>query len=360
MPVNTKLSAPEVFSRVVEKNASDLHLTVGLPPTLRINGILKPITEYDVLSNDEIKEIVMEILTDKEFEIFDKDGQYDFSYALENKARFRCNVFYERGNIAVAARLIPLTIPTLEELNIDPLLYEFCKLPQGLVLITGKTGVGKSTTLAALVNWINHNRNAHLITLEDPIEYVFESNKALIQQRELHIDTNSWNDALRSILREDPNIILVGEMRDYESIALTLTAAETGHLVFATLHTNSAAQTIDRIIDVFPPSQQDQIKVQLAAVLEGIISQSLAIGADGNSRYPAMEILISTNAVRNTIREGNIHFIDNIIRTNFDIGMRTLERSLAELVNEGKITLEEAQSKSLLPEEIVRYLKKSK
>ena len=346
----------EIFNKVVSSNASDLHITEGMPPLIRISGVLEPLPGYHSFSDEEVKTFIKKILNEEQLKKFETDKELDFSHALEGKGRFRVNIFSQKNTWALAARLIPLHVPTLEELNIPSIIYEFCKLPQGLVLVTGATGTGKSTTLAGMVNWINENRNAHIITIEDPIEFVFESKNSLIHQREMYVDTLSWTNALKAALREDPNVILVGEMRDYETISAAITAAETGHLVLATLHTNSASQTIDRIIDVFPEHQQDQIRIQLAAVLEGVMTQTLVRSSNGETRYPAIEILIANTAVKNTIREGNVHYIDNIIRTSLDLGMRNIERSLADLVLEGKIEMEEAQAKSLNPDEIVRYL----
>ena len=351
-----KINIDEMLSKVIESEASDLHLTSNLPPTIRVAGILQPLIGYDALSPETIQDIINQLTNDEQKKELDKNKELDISHQYKDKARFRINIFFEKGLPAVAFRLIPVAIPTIDELGLPHILYEFAKLPQGLVLITGATGTGKSTTLAAMINWMNQNRNAHIITIEDPIEFVFESNKALIQQREMYVDTLSWEGALKSALREDPDIILVGEMRDFKTIAAAITAAETGHLVLATLHTNSAAQTIDRIVDVFPEHQQSQIKIQLAAVLEGVITQTLVRGIDKSKRYAALEIMIANDAVRNTIREGKSHFIDNIISTNYDIGMRSMERSLAELVKEGKIELDEALKKTLKPDEVVRLV----
>lgn len=350
----------QMLLKVIQQGASDLHLTVNLPPTIRVTGILQPLIGYDKLTAETIGNLIYPVLKDEQKKLLTEVKELDFSYMLKEKGRFRINVFFEKGNLASSIRLIPLYVPSLEELHLPSILYEFCKLPQGLVLITGATGTGKSTTLASMIDWINTNRNSHVITIEDPIEFVFESNKALIQQREIHVDTKSWKNALRAVLREDPNIILIGEMRDYETIASALTIAETGHLVFGTLHTNSAAQTVDRMVDVFPDSQQAQIKAQFASVIEGVITQTLVRGIDTSIRYPALEILIANSAVRNTIREGKAYSINNIINTSFDLGMTSIERSLANLVNEGKVELEEAQSKTTKPEEILRLIKKTR
>ena len=357
---NPKKVIEELLGKMIAERALDLHLTVGLPPTIRVSGTLRPIVGTNPLTHKDIEDYLYSIIEQNKKEELKTNLEMDTSYSYKDAGRFRINAFFQRGSLSAAFRLVPMHIPTLEELNLPHLLYEFCKLPQGLILLTGSTGMGKSTTIAAMLNWINQNRNAHVITIEDPIEFMFESNKALIQQREMGIDTLTWPHAIRSVLRQDCNVIVVGEMRDYETISATLTAAETGHLVLATLHTNSAAQSIDRIVDVFPENQQEQVRTQLAAVLEGIVSQVLVNGINTEVRYPATEILIANTAVKNSIREGNIHLIDNIIATSSDIGMISMERSLANLVTAGSIELEEAQTRSLKPNEIVRLVKSQK
>ena len=287
-----------------------------------------------------------------------KKRELDTSYKFLDKGTFRANIYFERGNLAMTMRYIPEKLPTLEELGMPTVLYEFCKLPQGLVLFTGPSGAGKSSSIAAMINWINENRNSHIVTIENPIEFRFHSNKSLIHQRELSVDTLSWENAIRSSLREDADIILIGEIRDYKTMEMAVSAAEKGHLVFATIHTYSASQTVDHAIGMFPEHQQPQIRLQLATVLEGIVTQSLLIGIDRSKRYPAVEILIANDAVRNTIREGNSHFIDNIISTNAQSGMISMEKSLATLVNEGKVELDEATAKSKRPKEVNRLIEK--
>ncbi len=347
----------ELLTNVVKQNASDIHLAHNMPPTIRVSGVLKPLPGYDKLTSDDITALVTPVLTEKQLNLIFKDRDLDFSYHPDEKARFRINLFFEKGHLSLAARFIPREIPTIDGLNLPPILNEFTKLPKGLILITGATGSGKSTTLAAIINKINNERNAHIITIEDPIEFVFESKKSLIQQREIHSDTLSWENALRAVLREDPNIVLIGELRDVTTIQAALTAAETGHLVLTTLHTNSAAQTIDRIVGVFPSEQQSQIMMQLSTTLEGVVTQTLIKGVDESHLYPAMEVMLTNSAVRNIIREGKTHQLDNVINTSYEAGMVSLERSLANLVTSNLITLESATAKTLKPNDVVRYVK---
>jgi len=346
----------DLLQKTVSAKASDLHLTVGAPPTLRVEGKLLPIQEMKPLSAEQAETLVLSLLNEDQKKRFREERELDFSFSFGDVSRFRANAFYQKGYLSAALRLIPFKIPTLEELNLPKILRDFCKLPQGFVLITGPAGQGKSTTLASMINEINETRGVHVMTIEDPIEYVFESKKALIVQREMYLDTLSWPVALRSALREDPDVVLVGEMRDFETMAAAMTIAETGHLVFATLHTNSAAQTVNRIIDVFPENQQPQIRTQLAASLEGIISQRL-ISAIGGGRLPACEVLLATSAVRAVIRDGKTHQIDNIIATSSDLGMVSLNRAFAELVRAGKISLDVAKMRTLNPEELVRMIR---
>ena len=282
--------------------------------------------------------------------------ELDFSFALGEVARFRVNAFYQKGYLSAALRLIPNRIPTLEELHLPSTFGNLTKLRQGLILVAGPTGHGKSTTIASLINKINEEKGVHVVTVEDPIEYVYPSRKALIAQREMHLDTHSWEISLRSVLREDPDVVLIGEMRDYETIESVLTIAETGHLVFATLHTNSAAQTLDRVVGVFPESQQEQVRMQLSNILEAVLSLRLIPAAQAG-RYPAIEVLLATPAVRNVIREGKTHLIDNIIQTSANVGMSTLESSLAGLIKSNKISLETALSYSLRPQDLMREVK---
>lgn len=340
--ITSKQEIESLLSITAQENASDLHLSVGRYPTIRIDGRLIPLTNREILTPRSVKDLAYAILTEEQRQEFEKEKELDISYELEGKTRFRANFFYQRGYASAALRLIPSKIRTLEELNIDPVIYDFTVPSQGFVLVVGPSGHGKSTTLAALIDKINHERYEHIITIEDPIEYVYIQDRCIINQREVHTDTKSFHDALRSIFREDANVILVGEMRDWETISTAVTAAETGHLVFATLHTNNAAQTVDRIIDSFPASQQGQIRAQLAANLLGIVSQRLIPGIEGG-RIPALEIMIANSAVRNLIRESKIHQIDLVINTSADEGMVTLNSSLAELVRNKKISMENAE-----------------
>jgi len=340
--INSKQELDDLMVSTAQENASDLHLSVGRYPTLRINGRLVPLTNKEVLTPKKVEELVDALLTDEQKTKFVKDKEIDLSYEFGKKARFRVNIFYQRGFISAAFRLIPSKIRTLEELNISSVVYSFTKQAQGFVLVTGPSGHGKSTTLAALIDRINHQRYEHIVTIEDPIEYVYTQDRCIIDQREVHTDTRSFNNALRSVFREDANVILIGEMRDWETISTAVTAAETGHLVFATLHTNSAAQTIDRIIDSFPASQQGQIRAQLSANLLGIVSQRLVPGTEGG-RIPAVEIMFANSAVRNLIRENKVHQLGLVINTSSDEGMISLNNSLADLVRDKRITMESAE-----------------
>lgn len=327
---------------VAQQGASDLHLSVGRPPILRIDGKLYPVAGDGKLSDQTMVQIAQAILNEKQQKRLEEERQIDFSIDLHGKARFRSNVFYQKGFVSAAFRMIPSKIRTLEELNMPAVLYELTKPSQGFVLITGPCGHGKSTTLAALVDHINHTRQDHIITIEDPIEYVFNPDMCIIDQREVFQDATDFQTALRATFREDADVIMVGEMRDIETISTALTAAETGHLIFATLHTNDAAQTIDRIVDVFPAHQQNQIRMQLAQTLLGIISQRLVNRVEGG-RVPAVEILYNNTAVANLIREGKTHQINLVIETSREQGMMSLNHSLADLVKRGIISLEEAE-----------------
>ncbi len=360
MPDNNPVQVDDVLRKAVQLNASDVHLSFNTPPISRTAGVLSPISGFGALSEDDLKAIVIQLLPESKIELLYKNREIDSAYELTTKERFRVNIFFEKDKLAFALRLIPPHIPTLDELNIPHIYYEFCKLPAGLVVVAGPSGVGKSTTLAAMINWINQNRNTHIVTIEDPIEYLFKSDKSLIQQRELHLDTMSWEKSLKSALREDADVIFVGEVRDFETLHLTLKAAETGHLVLTTIHAFSASQAIERIIGMYPENKQSQARMQLSVVLEGIFTQTLVPGIDKSKRYPAVEILIATDAVKNTIREGNSHFIDNIINTNIESGMQSIERSLAELVNDKKVSLEVAMASSRKPDEVVRFIKRKK
>lgn len=347
----------QLLEQTIAKGASDLHLLTGAPPILRIDGALISIPGEAPLNDDEVREKIFGLTTDEQKEIILVNKELDFSFSFENKARFRANAYFQKGNLAISLRRLSTRIPKINELNLPDICYSFVPLKQGFVLMTGPTGHGKSTTLASIIDEIAGARPVHIVTIEDPIEYVFEHKRAIISQREVKSDTHSWQVALKSCLREDPDVVMVGEMRDYETISAALTIAETGHLVFATLHTNSAAQTVDRIIDVFPENQQSQVRMQLSNTLEAILSQRLLPCLDGG-RIPAMEILVATPAVKNSIREAKTHLIDNIIQTSAELGMRTLELDLARLLKLGKISLETAKLYSLRPEELLRLIKK--
>jgi len=341
----------DLLLQAAKQNASDLHLGIGRKPTLRIDGALIPIADENILNPETVEGLIMAMLNNEQKEKLLKEKQIDFAYNLEDKARFRVNVYYQKGYLAAALRLIPATIMTIEELNLPPILHEFTKLSQGFILIVGPAGHGKSTTLAAILDEINHNRSDHIITIEDPIEYVFTQDRGIVSQREVGVDVPTFNDGLRTVLRQDPDVIMIGEMRDKESISTALTAAETGHLVFSTLHTNSASQTIDRIIDTFPAEQQNQVISQLSATLVAIVSERL-IPQVGGGRVPAMEIMIVNPAIRNLIRERKVYQIDLVIETSFQEGMITLNRSLANLVKNKIISLESAELYSLNPSEL--------
>lgn len=328
---------------VAQQGASDLHLNVGRYPTLRIDGKLFQLNQDKVLAPADTKEMCDSFLNEENKKKLVAEGHVDFSYNFEDKARFRVNAFFQQGYVSIALRLIPKEIRTLELLNMPEALYDFTKFSQGLVLVVGPVGHGKSTTLAALINDINNKQEKHIVTIEDPIEYIYEQNKCIIDQREIYQDTKSFQTALKAIFREDANVVLVGEMRDLETIGTVMTAAETGHLIFATLHTNDSSQTIDRIIDVFPSSQQNQVRSQLANTLLGVVSQRLIPKVDGG-RIPAVEIMLKNNAVANLIRENKSYQIDNVIDTSSDQGMVSLDKSLAELVRKGLVTLDSAMA----------------
>jgi len=345
----------QLLEITIQTKASDLHLLASSPPMIRIDGRLAPIGQQPNLSPENTKELIFSLLTPQQKDFLMTNKELDFSFSFEEKGRFRVNAYFEKGRLAVAMRLVPLKIKTIEQLNLPKICHHFSRLKAGFVLVTGPTGHGKSSTLAAIIEEINATRKEHIITIEDPIEYLYQNKESIVSQRELHQDTHSWAVALRSVLREDPNVVLVGEMRDFETIAAALTIAETGHLVFATLHTNSASQTIDRIVDVFPEHQQAQIRMQLSNSLEAVFSQRL-LPALGGGRVPAAEVLMVSSAVRSTIREGKTHLIDNIIQTSQDLGMMVLEKSLASWVRMGRISREIAVSWSLRPKELMRLL----
>jgi twitching motility protein PilT len=352
-----ELTMHKLLSEAINRNASDLHIAVGYPPVLRVDGQLINLDEK-LLSPEDTENLIFSVLSDERKELLEVNREIDFAYTYEGamNARFRINAYYAMRNLSAAFRLIPSRVKTIEELMLPQMYHQFAKLKQGLILVTGPTGHGKSTTIAAILEAINRSRFCHIVTIEDPIEYVFEGKRALIDQREMNDDTHSWNIALRSALRQDPDVILVGEMRDFETIASAITLAETGHLVFATLHTNSASQTLDRIIDVFPENQQQQVRTQVANTLEAVIAQRL-IPLDKGGRRAVSEIMLNNSAVSNLIREGKMHQVDNVIRTSSDIGMKYLERSLVDLVREGVISVQTAQEYAVHPEEVLRLLK---
>lgn len=345
-----------LLEEVVKKKASDMHLQVGLPPILRVDGALAPITGADALTDEAVETLIFAILDEDQKQILLKDKEFDFSFAFGDLGRFRVNAFHERGNLAAALRLIPNDIPSLEQLGLPEIVKKFADYPRGLVLVTGPTGSGKSTSLASLINKINIEQSRHIITIEDPIEYTHTSKKSVIVQREVHYDTYSFSAALRSALREDPDVVLLGEMRDLETIASAITIAETGHLVFATLHTNGAAQSIDRMIDVFPPHQQPQIRSQLSNILMAICSQRL-VPTIGGGRIAAAEVLIGTPAVRNIIREGKTHQLDAVIQTGAEFGMQAMDKQLVNLIHQGTITYEEARNVAVDLTELDRLMR---
>lgn len=351
-----QLKIETLLEEVVKRTASDLHLQVGLPPTLRIDGRLAPVQGPVPLTEEMVENMVFSLLDEEQKQILLRDKEFDFSFAFGNLGRFRVNAFHERGNLAAAMRLIPNEIRTIEQLGLPKILNKFTEYPRGLVLVTGPTGSGKSTTLAALIDKINQNEARHIITVEDPIEYTHQSKKSLIAQREVHYDTYSFSAALRSALREDPDVVLIGEMRDLETIAAAITIAETGHLVFATLHTNSASQTVDRMVDVFNPHQQPQVRAQLGNILMAICSQRL-IPALGGGRAVASEILIATPAVRNIIREGKTYQLEAVIQTSAEYGMQSMDRELVNLIHAGVISYDEARNFAVDLEELDRLMR---
>lgn len=348
---NYQTQLKELLETTVKEQASDLHLSCGHPPALRVTGNLIPLVKKKQLSPKDTEGLAQAIMTEEQKKRFLEEKEVDFSYNFGEKARFRVNVFHQQGEVSLVLRLISSKIRSIEELNLPPVLHEFTKASQGFVLMTGPSSHGKSTTLAALIDEINHSRADHIITIEDPIEYVFEDDRSIIDQREVYQDTLSFARALRSTFRQDPDVIMVGEMRDPETIATAITAAETGHLVFATLHTNSASQTIHRIVDSFAPEQQGQIRAQLSGSLLGVVSQRLISRMKGGL-IPACEVMISTPAIANLIRENKIHEIPLVIETSAEKGMVSLNRALADLVKRKEISLENALSYSLSPAEL--------
>jgi twitching motility protein PilT len=351
-----QIPVPELLEIVLERGASDLHMTAGAPPTIRLHGDLIRLVDYPILSPRALQGMIYAILPQKMRERLEQELELDMSYALPGKARFRVNVYYQRDSLGAAFRLIPYEIKTVESLGLPSVVADLARYPRGFVVVTGPTGSGKSTSLAGMVDIVNRERSAHIMTVEDPIEFLHKHQQCIVNQREVGADTHSFAQALKHVLRQDPDVILVGEMRDLETISTAITAAETGHLVFATLHTQDAPQTIDRIIDVFPPHQQQQVRVQLATTLQGIVTQQLLQTADGRSRAVACEVLICTPAVRNLIREGKVHQIYSIMQAGGRFGMQTMDQALANLVKEGKISQQLAYERSHDPEELNRLI----
>jgi twitching motility protein PilT len=346
----------DVLTRMAEERASDVHLSPGFAPAMRVRGRIVPLEEYGPLLPQQTRDTVYSLLNDDQRKRFESRKQLDLAYAVPGVARFRVNCFFQRGSISAAFRRIPVEIPKLEELGLPAVLEEFTRKPRGFILVTGPTGSGKSTSLAAMIDIINREREEHILTIEDPIEFLHQHKRCIVNQREIGSDAEDFTLALTSALREDPDVILVGEMRDRETMATALTAAETGHLVFATLHTQSTAQTIDRIIDIFPAEQQSQVRMQLSIGLQGIVTQQLLPTADGAGRAVACEVLVPTPAVRNLIREGKTHQIYSAIQTSGSLGMQTMDAHLAQLVRMGRITRKLAEQRATVPEELKRLL----
>jgi len=347
---------PELLELVLTQGASDLHLTVGSKPVFRLHGDLTALDQYPVLTAQGLRAMIYAILPQRRREQLEQDLELDMSYSLPGRARFRVNVYFQRDSIGAAFRLIPYEIKTVDSLGLPPIVTELARYPRGFICVTGPTGSGKSTTLAALVDIVNTERRAHIMTVEDPIEFLHKHKNSIVNQREVGTDTHGFAPALKHVLRQDPDVILVGEMRDLETIQTAITAAETGHLVFATLHTQDAPQTIDRIIDVFPPHQQQQVRVQLSTTLQGVVTQQLLQTADGRGRAVASEVLIATSAVRNLIREGKVHQIYSVMQAGGRLGMHTMDASLAGLVRAGRITQQLALERAHDPEELQRLL----
>jgi twitching motility protein PilT len=347
---------PELLDLVLARQASDLHLTVGTQPVIRMHGHLERLDQYPVLTQQGLRAMIYAILPQRRREQLEQELELDMSYALPGRARFRVNVYFQRDSMGAAFRLIPFEIKSVESLGLPPIVTELARYPRGFIVVTGPTGSGKSTTLASLVDIVNVERRAHIMTVEDPIEFLHSHKNSIVNQREVGTDTRGFAPALKHVLRQDPDVILVGEMRDLETIQTAITAAETGHLVFATLHTQDAPQTIDRIIDVFPPHQQQQVRVQLSTTLQGVVTQQLLQTADGQGRVVASEILIATSAVRNLIREGKVHQIYSVMQAGGRFGMRTMDASLAELVRGGRITQQLAMERSHDQDELNRLL----
>ncbi len=347
----------DLLTIMIERGASDLHVTTGTYPQIRLHGKLTPLNQFEVLTPQDTQRLAYSVLNEGQKQKFEEESELDLSFGIQGLARFRCNVYRQRGAVAAAIRVIPFKIRSFGDLGLPPIIEQLADRPKGLILVTGPTGSGKSTTLAAMVDKINSERSEHIMTIEDPIEFVHQHKKCLVNQREVFSDTQSFKNALKSILRQDPDVVLVGEMRDLETISAALTIAETGHLTFGTLHTNSCAQTMNRIIDVFPTSQQGQVRAQLSLVLEGVLSQQLIPTADGRGRAMALEIMVTTPAIRNLIREEKIHQIYSAMQAGQKFGMQTMNQSLAELVQKRRIGRDEALNRSTQPEELDGLLK---
>jgi twitching motility protein PilT len=345
----------DLLQIMIDRGASDLHITTSTYPQIRVSGKLIQLTEFEQLTPQDTQRLAYSVLNEAQKQKFEEENELDLSFGIQNLARFRCNVYRERGAVAAAIRVVPFKIRSFDELNLPPIVRQLADRPKGLILVTGPTGSGKSTTLAAMIDKINSERSEHIMTIEDPIEFVHPHKKCLVNQREVFADTHSFKNALKSILRQDPDVVLVGEMRDLETIGAALTIAETGHLTLATLHTNSCAQTMNRIIDVFPTEQQSQVRAQLSLVLEGVLSQQL-IPKVGGGRVMALEIMVSTPAVRNLIREEKIHQIYSAMQSGQKFGMQTMNQALVELISRRQITREEAMNRSTNPEELAQLL----
>lgn len=351
-----KLDINELLEEVLVRGASDLHLTVGAPPVMRINGVLQRLEEYPRLTSNDTRDMIYSILTARQREQLESNLEYDLSYSVPGSARFRVNAYFQRNSLGAAFRIIPYRIKTIEELHLPPVLEEFAMLPRGFILVTGPTGQGKSTSLAAMIDIINESRNLHIITVEDPIEFLHVHKRCIVNQREVGGDTQSFSNALKYVLRQDPDVILVGEMRDLETISTALTAAETGHLVFATLHTQDAPQTIDRIIDVFPTYQQQQVRQQLASTIQAIVTQQLLPTKDGQTRIPAVEIMVATSAIRNLIREAKAHQIYSAMQAGGQYKMQTMDHSVAALFKRGIISYDVAMARCNNRDEMIRLI----
>jgi twitching motility protein PilT len=353
------ISIDDLLEQMVAVGASDLHISVGSPPVLRVRGHIERVDGFEPLTADDTRTLLYRILSSEQQKHFELQRQLDFAYAMPGLARFRVNVYYQREAVSAAFRLIPQEIKTLEELGLPEILHSLAEKPRGLVLVTGPTGSGKSTTLAAVIDEINRNRSEHILTVEDPIEFLHRHKRCIVNQREIGPDALSFGEALKAALRQDPDVILVGEMRDLETISTALTAAETGHLVFATLHTQSAPSTIDRIVDVFPPAQQEQVRIMIANSLQAVVTQTLLPTADGLGRVAALEILLPDDAVRNLIRQAKVEQVYSVMQTNTARGMQTMEQSLADLALRGVVAVGEALSRSSRPDQLVGVLERA-